>query len=471
MKIETGLLAHQSDAVQKLAKLRVGALFMEMGTGKTLTAMELVRQRSRKISKVIYLTLVNLKHSVALEFIRHSPETSVYLFNDKTKDGRIPKAFVYVVGIESIGQSDRAYLACNSLIDENTCVILDESDTCKNHAALRTMRITAMSDRARYRFALTGTPAGEGIVDLYAQMRFLSAEILGYKSFYSFAANHLEYSEDYPGLITRSLNTDYIAKKINPFVYQVTKDECLNLPSKIYRSHYGSMTWSQQELYGQAKESILMSCPDDDIDSHTIFRLFTALREIVSGFWNETDDPRAKHKKLSQLHVCEHERLALLDDAIAHADDSPKIIIWVNFQYCIGQVVRHLAKEYGEGAIAQYHGQTENREEEIDRWRDNARLLVASPRCGGRGLTLNEASHAIFYNNDFPYRLRAQAEDRCHRIGQTVNAAYHDIVLVGSIDERIAIALAKKESLTKEFKRELDKLKKPSSKRKKLLSL
>ena len=187
---------------------------MEMGTGKTLTLIELVRQRSRKIDRVVYFCPVNLKETVCHELHKHIEWPSVHVFNSKTRQGRIPEAFWYVVGIESMSQSDRTALAVNELITDHTFVALDESDTCKSHKALRTMRITAMSQRAKYRMILTGTAVGEGIEDLYSQMYFLSPEILGYKSFYSFANNHLEYSEKFPGLVVSHLNTDWIAKKI-----------------------------------------------------------------------------------------------------------------------------------------------------------------------------------------------------------------------------------------------------------------
>ncbi len=473
MKINCELLPHQIAAANKLKGLKVGALFMEMGTGKTLTAMELIRQRRRKISKVVYLAPVNLLHSVRSEFARHSPETTVCQLDGSTKE-ELLKAFVCLVGIESIAQSDRIYLSCNELIDENTCVILDESDTCKNHAALRTMRITAMGARAKYRFALTGTAVGEGIVDLFAQMKFLSPKILGYSSFYSFAANHLEYSENYPGMIVRSLKTDHIAKKIEPYVYQVTKAECLKLPPKIYRSHAFAMTDRQWGLYQWAKEDILLNCPDDEIDSYTIFRLFTALREIVSGFWNQTPHPeswRCKNNLREPVfHTCEHDRLDALEEAIATFPSDSKIIIWANFQYCAKQIIERLTEAYGGEAIATYTGETQDREGEIERWRGPARLLVASPKAGGRGLTLNESSAVIFYNNDFPYRLRAQAEDRCHRIGQGQSPTYIDLV-TGGIDGRIVQALAKKQSLAQEFRREVEKIKDAKSKRAKLLEL
>jgi hypothetical protein len=377
MTIKTELMTHQGAAVAKLKGLKVGGLFMDMGTGKSLTLLELCYQRRHKIDRVIYFCPVNLKPTAAHEIAKHS-NAIAYVFSDKTTMGKIPDAHIYIVGVESIGQSDRVTLCANDLITDKSLVIIDESDTCKNHKAIRTQRLTQMAFRAKYRFIATGTPVGEGVVDLYAQMYFLSPDILGYKSFYSFARNHLEYSEEHKGLIVRSLNTDVIAAKIEPFVYQVKKDECLDLPDRQYLSRYMDLTQGQQVLYQRAKEEILMSVPDDEIDSYTIFRLFTALREIVSGFWNQTPHPeswRCKNNLREPVfHTCEHDRLDALEEAISTFPGDSKIIIWANFQYCAKQIIERLTGAYGSEAIATYTGETQDREGEIERWRGPADL-------------------------------------------------------------------------------------------------
>ena len=464
----TEMMGHQKAAIEKLKGLRVGGLFMEMGTGKTRTIIQLAHDRKKRIDKVIYFCPVNLKSTVEFELLKHIESPLIYVFDSKTKMGKIPEAWFYIVGVESIGQSDRVALCANSLITDRAMVVIDESDTCKNHKALRTQRLIHMSLRAKYRFIATGTPVGEGVVDLYAQMKFLSDDILGYKSFYSFAANHLEYSEQYKGMIVHSLNTDVIARKIDPYVYQVKKEECLDLPDRQYLSRYFCMSDEQKRLYKQAKEEILMSVPDDEIDSYVIFRLFTALREIVSGFWCRRPDPNPDHRWSEQFEpemlTAQHDRLGMLESAIQEIPPSEKIIIWVNFQYCTQQVVDRLSEEYGAKSIAQFHGQTPDRAGALERWRTDARFLVASPKCGGRGLTLNESAYSIFYNNDFPYRVREQAEARNHRIGQTRKPTYIDLVCNGSIDDRIFKALNNKESLVQAFKKEMDKLKRSSRK-------
>ena len=473
MQRKTGLLPHQQSAVNKLKGLRVGGLFMEMGTGKTLTLIEFVRLRSHKIDRVVYFCPVNLKETVWHELHKHVRQPSVYLFDDKTSQGKIPEAFWYVVGIESMGQSDRVALAANELITNQTFVVLDESDTCKNHAALRTQRITAMSMRAKYRMILTGTAVGEGIEDLYAQMYFLSPEILGYKSFYTFANNHLEYSDKYPGLVINHLNTDWIARKIEPYIYQVKKDECLSLPDKIYTTRYFSMSDEQERLYWQAKEEILMQCPDDEIDGYTIFRLFTALREIVSGFWLRYPERalRRCNNAPPELLCCQHRRVELLQSVLNEIPPTEKVIIWSHFHYGTQQIIEAIAREYGKESYTEYHGAVEDRDRQLERWRQEARFLIASPKCGGRGLTLNESAYVIFYNNDFPYRIREQAEDRNHRIGQKRKPLYIDLICSGSIDARIIRALNKKENLVKAFKRELDQLKTTKQQHQKLMML
>src|SRR5690606_3131865 len=137
--------------------------------------------------------------------------------------------------------------------DSDTFVIVDESGYIKGHAARRSVRIAELSARSRYRLLLTGTPLTQGVEDLWSQMRFLSKEILGYESFYSFARSHLEYSEKYPGMIVGTRHVDRLAERIAPFVYQVTKEECLDLPPKLYDSLYFDLTPEQGAAYIQAK--------------------------------------------------------------------------------------------------------------------------------------------------------------------------------------------------------------------------
>ena len=446
MILKTKLLQHQQTAVEKLMSSRVGGLFMEMGTGKSRTIIELAARRLEKISNIVWFCPVSLKQTVRHEIQKHTDaqDNDICVFDDKTNQKNLPQALWYVIGIESMSSSTRIILTTVQLINKQSFVIVDESSYIKNHCSNRTRFITQISAEARYRYILTGTPLANGIVDIFAQMNFLSPKILGYRSFYSFAANHLEYSEKYPDLVVRALNTEYLAAKINPYVYQVKKSECLDLPKKTYTTYYFNMTMYQMYMYGRAKDDILLSIDVDAWDSYTIFQLFSALQQIVCGFSNKYND------------TFEDKRIDTMMEAIGRIPSDEKIIIWCKYRYDIERITTELNEPcsvfYGDKSEKERH-------QEIENWRKKNRILVATPASGGHGLTLNEAAYVIFYNNSFKYAERLQAEDRCHRIGQERNVLYIDIVCSNSIDERIMEAIWNKESIANSFKREVDAVK------------
>lgn len=449
---KTELYPHQQPPVDKLLKSRVGGLFMEMGLGKSRVAIQFAWLRQRKIDRVVWFCPVSLKETIAYELAKHT-DTGVYVFDDSTRRSNVPRSTPWhIVGLESISSSDRTVLAANELITPETFVIVDESSYIKGHHSRRTRRVTAMAERARYRLILTGTPISQGVQDLFAQMRFLSPKILGYHSFYSFAANHLEYSEKYPGLVIRAHNTDWLAAKMNPYIYQITKEDAgLDLPPKLYNSRYFLLTSAQAEAYERAKWDILMSCPDDLLDSYVIFQLFTVLQQIVSGFENRN----------GRLLEYDHHRLDMLHEVTQALPESEKVIIWCKYRYSVQAIAEMLASQYVPEAVSRLYGDLnpDQRGAELEHWRNEGRFLVATQATGGHGLTLNESAYSIFYENEFKYANRLQAEDRNHRLGQSRRPTYIDILSVSGIEERIMKSHARKSDAVDDFRRKVQRLK------------
>lgn len=442
-KLKTTLYQHQQAAFNKLKHIRVGGLFMEMGTGKTRTAIEFVYYRQRKISNVIWFCPVTLKQTIYNELIKHTTLEDIYVFDDASSISNIPTTFWYIVGIESISSSSRVVLTVNKLITESSFCIVDESSFIKTHNSYRTMRITKMCVRAKYKMLLTGTPLTLGIVDLYAQMKFLSSKILGYNSFYSFAANHLEYSEKYPGLIVRAHKIDYITRKINPYIYQVKKSECLDLPEKIYKFSSTYPTTQQTKWYNQAKADILLNC--DELDSYTLFKLFGALQQIASGFWNGSP--------IGFIEI-RNNRLSLLETIITSIPQAEKIIVWCKYVYS----VKRITKAFDCNLV--YGEQSEKeRNQQLESFKDNGKILVITMQCGGYGLDLSFVNHVIFYENSFNYAHRQQAEDRCHRIGQINNVIYFDLSCGLNIENYIERNMTDKGRIIRNFKQQIDKIK------------
>lgn len=464
--IQTELMDHQRRAVEKLLPIRVGALFMDMGTGKTLTAMEIIRHRAEKIDRVVWTCPVSLKHSTALEIQKHVPGASVFVFDNKVTDTTLPNADWYIVGLESVGSSNRVYLALDKLVTDKTFVVVDESLYIKSPTAIRSQRMISTCKRSRYRLILTGTPMTQGVQDLFMQMFFLSPQILGYRSFYSFANKHLIYDDKYPDRVVSVVGEEELAAQVNPYVYQITKEECLDLPEKSYSGVHitdsGAIdSYEEVKRYyiGQIDEIESRKTFDPHWLSLLIFGLYTSLQKILSGYrysWNYTED------KVEEVgRVRPQERLAALISLIESVDAHRKIIIWAKFKHDLYVIGEELTKKFGADSWVEFSG-SKNEEEKaqaVEKFRTSARFFVATPSSGGHGLTLNEASYVIYYNNSFKYSERLQSEDRCHRIGQTHPVTYVDIVADGTIDEKILKTLSEKGSSLYTFQSELDEIK------------
>jgi SNF2 family DNA or RNA helicase len=453
-------MPHQQDAVAKLLPSRVGGLLMDMGTGKSRTLLELARIRQEKFDRLFWFCPCSGRDTIRQEILKHTTltEADIYVFDDKTSERTVPRdRRVYVIGTESMSSANRVVLAYNSLVTERSFVAVDESQYIKGHHSKRSQRITHMSARAKYRAILTGTPFSNGAVDLYAQMSFLSPKILGYRSFWSFAQNHLEYEvkrdefgrKRRTGRVIRTHNEDFLASKIAPYTYHVKKDECLTLPEKLYETRYCGMTSRQRMYYEQAKEEILLSCDYDSWSPIRIFHLFSTLQTIVCGFWNRT----APRTGASEMIEIRHRRLDLLMGAVAGIPDDEPVIIWAKFHHSVNEICAALAETYGADAVTEFHGgiAESRRADELARWRAGARFLVATQDTGGQVHTFNEAAYAIFYADSFKYDKRRQAEDRNHRIGQTRRPVYVTLHCLESIDDRIAAALERKGNALREF--------------------
>ncbi|MCO7246385.1 DEAD/DEAH box helicase [Halomonas sp. Mc5H-6] len=449
-------MTHQVAAFENMRPSKVGALFMDMGTGKSLVVIMLALARREKISRVIWCCPVSLKRNTARQIFTHTNATddSVFLFDDKVTDASLPEAGWCIVGLESLGSSDRVVMALNKLIDERTMLVVDESSYIKGHRAKRTRRLVLMGKRARYRLVLNGTPISQGIEDLYSQMQFLSDKILGYRSWYSFQRAHLEWSEKFKGKIDKRRGEDYLTARMAPYVYQITKEECLDLPEKLpATSRYVSLTSEQQHLYDQAKERFeneAMSLEEEDGMGIIVYRLFGALQAIASGVvpagFEGHGQPIKNNKVDEQLRV-----LRQLD--------RKHTVVWCRYQGNVKQLAAAIAEEMPEVPVFTYYGVMNERQRDnsLQAWVKEGGVFLGTASCGGYGLNeLVEADYATFFSNSFKYSERLQAEDRLHRPGQVRNVSYVDIWAKCGIEERIEKAINRKGDALETFRKELD---------------
>ena len=463
MQLLTTLYEHQKRCVEKLRKIKVGALYMEQGTGKTRTALELIKIRleKKRINHVLWLCPCSVKENLRRDIILHT--------------GRDYSDLITICGIETLSSSIKDNIELLKLVQTNNCyLIVDESNLVKNHRAKRTQNIIRLAEKCKYKLILNGTPISRNEADLYAQWYILDWRILGYKSYWSFAANHLEFDERNQDRVVRTLNVDYLAEKIAPYTYQIKKDECLDLPLKTYETVYYCLDEEQNKHYDEVADKLLFDI--DEMESHQIYRLFTGLQNVISGYKvdvdleiiKEKDEYGYEHsfKKVKGMtksnffkKIKDNPRINKLLEVISNIND--KIIIFCKYTDEINSIVEILNYEYGEGSAVAFNGELniKKRQNNLDKFRESARFLVANKTCAGYGLNLQFCSYIIYYSNDWDYATRSQSEDRVHRIGQDKNVHIIDICASYTLDERILNCLTRKENLVDSFKNEIERTK------------
>ena len=440
MNLKTSLLPHQIAAVEKLSKIKIGALYMEMGTGKTRTALELINQRLQagKAEFVLWLCPCSVKGTIQAEISKHAS----YFDN------------LRIEGIESLSSSVRLNSDLLQLVQsKKVYLIVDESNLVKNHRAQRSVNIERLAENCQYKLILNGTPISRCEKDLFMQWYILDWRILGYQSFWSFAANHLEYDERIPGRISRCLNVDYLVRKIAPYTYQVKKEECLTLPDKQYYTAYCSMTDDQYEHYNTVKDTFLMNV--DELKPSTIYRLFTALQHVLSG--NRVVSKYSESISIEPMfeNTLDNPRIQTLLEELGNS----KTIIWCKYTSEIKQIAKVITDEHGPDLCVEFYGEVnkKQRQRAIEHFTDKAKFFIANKTCAGYGLNLQFCNNVIYYSKDWDYATRAQSEDRVHRLGQDADVHITDISCSGTLDSRILKCLLRKERLVDSFKAEIER--------------
>lgn len=467
--------AHQKEALKKAYRKPAFFYLMEMGTGKSKVAVDEVLQLF--LDGVIDRVLITAgKGSYADWVDKHLPENVpeqipvlAHLWqggnSTREKEGlsklvRIPGNLlrVLVMNIESLGASKTApTVAENFLRSGKSVVICDESTTIKNRRADRSEVMAHLGKFATYRRAMTGSPVTQSPMDLWGQMSFLGLQgVLG-TNFYAFQARYavmanttLMIQKEVGGKLERKQksvrrivgyrNLERLPRLLEPYSYRVLKKDCLDLPPKIYQQRAVEMTTEQKRAYS------------------TMSKL--ALAELADGLFATASNPMVRvgmlHRILSgvitdeggTLHTIPTNRLAALSEVIDEMVG--KIIIWATYRTDMEKIGAHLREIYPNDECVLYHGgiAPDIRRESLKKFQEGrARFFVGTQATGGVGITLTAASNVIYYNNNFSLEKRIQSEDRAHRDGQTQSVVYVDMVVPGTVDEKILKALKNKKDI------------------------
>ena len=463
-KFKTKPYAHQLTALEKSWNRENYAYFMEMGTGKTKVLIDNASMLYDK-GKIDSLLIVAPKGVVGTwynqELPTHLPNhienvTVLWQANITKKQQEkletlfeIETAFhILIMNVEALSTSKGVDFATKFLNSHRTMMAIDESTTIKNPKAKRTKNIMQLANLARYRRVMTGSPVTKNPLDLFTQCYFLDPYLLGHESYYSFRTRYaIMKTANIAGrqiqLVSGFKNLGELSDKLKPFSYRVLKEDCLDLPDKIYMKRNINLTPEQLKVYNQMKKEALATLNGKITSTVNALTQLMRLQQITCGHFTADDGSTQSIK---------NNRITELMDVLEEIEG--KAIIWAHYQYDITNIIKEVVKVHGPGSIVDYYGLTpqDERQGNIKKFQNDpkCRFIVGTPATGGYGITLTAANTVIYYSNGYDLEKRLQSEDRAHRIGQKKSVTYVDLICDETVDEKIVKSLRKKINIASE---------------------
>ena len=465
-KFKTKPYKHQLTALEKSVDEKEYGYFMEMGTGKSKVLVDnmAILYDKGKINGALIIAPKGVYNNwysqeIPTHLASHiKPKMVMWTaLASKAKEKEYQTLFetgfdlhVLIMNVEAFSTKRGAEFAYKFLRSHKTLMVVDESTTIKNPTSKRTKAILILGKHAEYRRILTGSPVTKSPLDLYSQCAFLNEDLLGHISYYSFRNRYAHMIERNFGgrrvqIVGSYKRLDELEEILKEFSYRVLKEDCLDLPDKIYIKRNVELTDEQSKAYATMKSAALAALNGKLATAPHVLTQMMRLHQITCGHLKNDDGTITdlKNNRLDDL-------LDLLDEI------EGKAIIWANYVHDIEHITKAIKKKYGDDSIVQYYGaiNSKERQEGIKKFQDpnsQAKFFIGNPQTGGYGITLTAASNVIYYSNGYDLEKRLQSEDRAHRIGQKKSVTYVDFIAEKTVDEKIVKALRKKINIASEI--------------------
>jgi SWI/SNF-related matrix-associated actin-dependent regulator 1 of chromatin subfamily A len=428
------------------ALARRGTLFGdEMGLGKTVQAIGVINA-----DEAIKSVLVIAPKSLTINWTRELAHWQTRGLEVGRANGTVPGTPIVVVSYEEAKKHEEALCARNWDL-----VIVDEAHYIKNSRSQRSKTVTAIGKTARKVLALTGTPLPNRPIELFPVLKLVDPDDWdqGPKGgFFRFAkryanAHHNGYGWDFSG----AANLPELQERLRAtcMVRRLKGDVLTELPAKrrqvvvVPANGAGTSVRAESEAWDrqadqieelQARVELARAGTESEYEAAV-----GALRQATQAAFSEMARLRHDTAISKAPAVAEHVRLALEDD------EEAKIVVMAHHHDVIDALVAELA-DFGPVVLT---GETkiEDRQAAVDRFQTDpkCRVFVGSITAAGVGITLTASAHVVFAELDWVPGNVTQAEDRCHRIGQSESVLVQHLVLDGSLDARMAHVLVEKQ--------------------------
>ncbi len=360
-RFKTKPYQHQLDALAASHKKRVFALFCEMGTGKSKILLDNIAMLfdTGKIDAALIVAPKGVyKNWIDQEIPTHLPDhiqcrtfqwvapssrskEDQQLLDQLYQDTRDPSLTLFVMNIEAFSSKPGLEEAEKFLSAYKSMMAIDESTTIKTPTAKRTKNIISVSRYASYKRIMTGSPVTKSPLDLYSQCEFLDPDLLGHSSYYAFRARYANMQTINVGGRSVNIvrpNNSYrnlgeLSDIVTEFSYRILKEDCLDLPEKVFTKRAIELTKEQQSAYNSMRQIALAELNGKVCSTMNVLTQLLRLHQITCGHL-KTDDGTITHLKNNRLD----ELMSLLEET------EGKVIIWANYVEDIKNIVATLKK-------------------------------------------------------------------------------------------------------------------------------
>jgi superfamily II DNA or RNA helicase len=431
--LQATLRPYQREGVSWLQHLRAhdagGILADDMGLGKTLQTITHVlaeREAGRLDRPAMIVTLTSLVGNWVREIERFAPMLRVGIHHGPDRHARRPQLGTHdiIVTTYPMVARDCADLATLPL----HMLVLDEAHSIKNSGSQASEAVRQLD--ARHRICLSGTPIENHLGELWSLFDFLNPGLLGSKD---------EFTTQFRAPIEErgdKVRLEALRDRVRPYILRRTKDAvATELPPKTQLVRAVELTGAQRELY----ESIRVAA-HGEVRQHirkrglagatiAILDALLKLRQVCCDPRLVSVDAAKNIEGSAKLDVC----LELIKTQL---EDGRRILVFSQFarmlalisESLLGRGIRHVTLTGG----------TPDRQKPIDAFQQGrADVFLISLKAGGAGLNLTGADTVIHYDPWWNPAAQAQATDRAHRIGQTKPVFVHDLIVAGSVEERM----------------------------------
>lgn len=457
-EFKTKPFAHQIDGVRFGLNKKKFLLCDDQGLGKTKQIIDFVGclEKTDTINKVLIVCGVNsLKYNWQSEISIHSDEKGWVLgtrfrkttgkpYEGNTKNkledlDNLPDCRYIITNIETlragaekISKTKYHFPIAEKLQElcKNGTISVIAFDECHKSKEPTSLQSRAMINvTAKYMVAMSGTPLMNNPLDLYFPMKWLGYEN---HSFYQFKQHYCTLGGWGGSQVVGYKNLEEIRAMMDSIMLRRLKTEVLDLPEKIRKIEYVDMTSKQSQIYKEVYNGVMSELQKIKFSNNPL-SMMIRLRQATgwTGILSNTVQESAKMERMVELV---HEIVA----------SGQKAIIFSNWE-SMTEVAKEKLKAYNPAYIT---GATkaDERMKEVERFQtDNkCKVIIGTIGAMGTGLTLTAAQNVIFLDSPWNMALKAQAEDRAHRIGTKGTVNIITLVCKNTIDERIEELVEKK---------------------------